>query len=242
MAVPVIGREAEVKVTYGFNDTISLALEKQVKNVVKMVRYSVFFAGQKVTRLPGSLQQFGAQMGNFKNVLSARELHKEIPAAYKTLYSAVTERSAKAAHAAVLGCGKCFNAVADVVELTAAFAPLNRAATVLVKNTNVWVTGTCAGLNSIKEMKAFAAADKACNPEQQTLSLIRLAMHASYVAFAAISISAMATGVAASAMTIISCLTAGTIFGLLSFFYEMMNDPYQKNYEYLLGRAQMVVA
>jgi hypothetical protein len=60
---------------------------------------------------------------------------------------------------------------------------------------------------------------------------LRLAMHASYVAFAAISIGCMTMGLAASAMTVVSCLASGTLFGLLSFFYEAMNDPYGKNYE-----------
>lgn len=223
---PIKGR-----ITYSVNEVISQALEKQISNVIKAVRYTIFFASQAVEKTPASLTEFSKQLGNFKNILSMRNLHKAIPNACSSFFNAVAQRSAAAARSALLDCGSCFNTIADTVELTSVFVPLNAAICTLMKNTNVWVTGTCSSLNAITQFKALLKAEKEGTAEQAILSLLRLAMNVSYVAFAAISLGCMAMGVVPSTVTIMTCLASGTAFGLGSFFYEMRNDPYGKNYQ-----------
>jgi hypothetical protein len=226
------------RINYTVRETISQALEKQISNVVKAVRYTAFYVGQSMEHVPVGLNEFSKQLGNFKNILSTRKLYDDIPKACNSLCAAVASRSYQVARTALLDCGTVCNAVADTVEVTNVFAPLNPVICNIIKSVNVWVTGTCATLNSITQIDAFLKAADDNQVEQQMLSLLKLAMNVSYAAFAVI----MLTVAAPTALAIVTTLASGTAFGLLSFFYENINDPYGKNYEAykkLEGRVQL---
>jgi len=225
--------------TFTLNGAFARSLSTgTIKDWAKLVRYITFYVGEVMTNAPAFVSQVGVLMGNTKNVLSIGSLYNGILKTNETFCGVIKPSFFGTAIDTMVEVGGCFGNVVDIIEVTlASGVPFHAATSTFVKKLNPGVTGLCASVKTIKSVYKWAEADEVGKAD---LSFLNLAMQVSYVAFAAISLGCtMVIGVAPSSFAIVTCLASATLFGLAAFFYEMMYDPYCKNYETLIGRAKL---
>ncbi len=211
------------KPTYSWNQIVTLCLKERLKDLCKLCNYGGYYAGLAFKEVATDIRVFSLDMGHFKNGIALLEVYTKGPDIFFKSNS-VRELA--------VNVGSCFSSAVDGLSFLSRYCtPVSASTLSFLSKANIWaVLGVCGNylVEDSKKLIELGNNEKSTDA-QLGLTLLKIAMDVSYVAFASLSLICSAMGTTLSLPVLITCLTSATVFGLIAFVYEKVADPFFKN-------------
>lgn len=215
--------------TYSLGEVFDRSLTDKLKDWVKILRYATFYVGYFNPEALAVARLFGSSMGEFKNFLSIKELHKKTRGVYNSLDELLTKRTSRAAGAVFVASTGLMNSFLDGANFASRFVPLNSPVLQCMGRISPLAKTVSALINASTDYKTFNKATKAIDVELQILSLIKLSMDVAYIALGILFVGFPVVGLAPSFFATTTWSALATTLSLSAYFYDKMYDPTHKN-------------
>lgn len=217
---------------YSIVELVFSFFKEKIKDVVKLLGYSTFWAGQAVPNLPSSVQSFSFAMSDVKNLLGAIEIPEKANALQKSvsgLWTSVTDGAswtqvANAGRKAIKDTTGFVNSCCDGIDFSTKYITIDKSALTGIKTVSFGSTLVGASIAAGEQLYNLGTEP---DPEgtKWPLYLMNLARDVSYVALGIIGLASIITATPLVAWQILACLTSGLLFSIGGFFYNGIVDP-----------------
>lgn len=220
---------------YTVSSAILKFFDDKVKDIVKGLGYTAFWAGKAVPNLPPAVQNFSGMAINYKNLTSATEIPGKAVKTWnslKGLWTTATTKTEtwantnKAARTAFKDSTGLCNSFADSVDFLNhnELIPVDKSSMTVLKGVNFGATLGGAATSGYEQVKNFANT-QSHETSKKWLYAINIIRDLAYATLGALGLFFVVTATAIVPWMMVACLTVGLTSTIGGYFCEKLYDP-----------------